>query len=128
MSSYPPSTNARSSDPQSDPEIVQEEDDVKLGDVMELVHMIGRHLKDDQDNQSIARMSAACKAYQADLKTWLEEGKKEYRSVGPESVTRPTAAQWRLVECVDKGCVNGIGDADVCSCLTEKSTIYVDCP
>lgn len=74
MSSETPLSSSTSSS------VSSTDDRTKLGNVIELVHMIGSHLEKDDDYQSLTRMSAACKAYKEDFSTWIKKRGDFYRS------------------------------------------------
>lgn len=50
-----------------------------VGTVPELIHLIGSFLRQDNDFQSIGRMSSACKMNNEDTKGWMEVKKESYR-------------------------------------------------
>lgn len=70
----------------------------KVGEIPELVHIIGGMLKDDRDYQSLGRMSAACKLYQEDLRSWMDERLNRFKSLEPEVVPELNATRLRLAE------------------------------
>lgn len=69
----------------------------QVGEISELIHIIGGFLREDDDFQTMARMSVCCRMFKADLKDWTEEKKGTYRDIGPASEWTITKARAALV-------------------------------
>lgn len=71
-----------------------------VGDILELVHIIGRFLKLDEDYQSLGRMVLSCKAYKQDLDGLLQPGKGKWAEVNCEELREMPSPRLRLVRYV----------------------------
>lgn len=70
----------------------------RVGDIVELVHMMGEALVQDEAYRSIVNMSLACKLYEADYRPCLKAKRDTYREAAEGEVEGMTPAQLQLVE------------------------------
>lgn len=76
----------------------QESQSPKVGEIVELVHIIGGILHADGDYQSLGRMSAACWMYKEDCEEWLKAKKSQYKTGVGYTIRQMSLNKRRIVE------------------------------